>query len=365
MTDLSRVFTEEDQNKRWFVTGGAGFIGSHVSEFYARKGEDVVVLDNLSRAELLGYDALNAMYNWDHLKVYENIELIKGDIRDRELIRRMARDVDVIIHAAAQTAVTVSLNDPQTDFEINAVGTFNVLEAARMSKNNPSLIFCSTNKVYGNNVNKIPVRDCGNKYEFADNQFRKGISETFSIDLCEHTPYGASKLTGDIYVQDYAQRNEIEAAVFRMSCIYGTRQFGVEDQGWVAWFTIATLLGKPITIFGDGKQVRDVLYVSDLVEAFDAFVQKRHKVNYGVYNVGGGSGNLISLLDLLSMLHDITGLSTEVATDAWRPSDQKVYVSDISKISSELDWTPKITPRNGVKLLIDWIDNNKNIFNDI
>ena len=344
------------------VTGGAGFVGSHVSEYYAKKGDDVIVFDNLSRAELLGYDASNAMYNWNYLKRYENLELIKGDIRNADIIKEAAKDVDVIIHTAAQTAVTTSLTDPRTDFEVNAVGTFNVLEAARLSKSNPCIVFCSTNKVYGDNVNKIPVKDSGKCYEFAADDFRNGIPETFSIDLCEHTPYGASKLTGDIYAQDYAQRNEIDAAVFRMSCIYGTRQFGVEDQGWVAWFTIATMLGKPITIFGDGKQVRDVLYVSDLVRVYDAFIERRDKIHHGVYNVGGGPHNKMSLLELIEMLKVATGRTSPTSFDKWRPSDQKVYISNISKAALELGWKPEVSPKDGVTKLAEWVRANEVIF---
>lgn len=338
------------------VTGGAGFIGSHVAEYYASKGEEVIVLDNLSRAELLGYEASNAMYNWNYLEKYENIQLIKGDIRDAEMIRDAAKDSDVIIHTAAQTAVITSLINPRTDFEINALGTFNMLEAARLNKNNPCVIFCSTNKVYGDNVNKIPVREKDRRYEFADEKYKNGIPEDFPTDLCAHTPYGASKFTGDIYVQDYAQRNEIDAAVFRMSCIYGTRQFGVEDQGWVAWFTIATLMDKQITIYGDGKQVRDVLYVADLAKAFDAFVQKRDKIHHGVYNIGGGSENTMSLLELLDVLEDLTGRRSKITFDDWRPSDQKVYISDITKTKRELNWNPEINPKEGVKRLVKWVE---------
>ena len=343
------------------VTGGAGFVGSHVAEYYAKKGEEVIVFDNLSRAELLGYEASNAMYNWNYLKKYDNIELIKGDIRAAEMIKDAAKNADVIIHTAAQTAVTTSLEDPRTDFEINALGTFNVLEAARLSKNNPCIVFCSTNKVYGDNVNKIAVVEKEKRYEFADERYKDGIPEDFSTDLCEHTPYGASKFTGDIYVQDYAQRNEIDAAVFRMSCIYGTRQFGVEDQGWVAWFTIATLLEKPITIYGDGKQVRDVLYVADLVKAFDAFVQKRDKFHHSVYNIGGGAENTMSLLELLDILDDLTGKRSEIKFDKWRPSDQKVYVSDIAKAKRELGWKPEVSPTKGVKRLAEWVEANKGL----
>lgn len=344
------------------VTGGAGFIGSHVSEFYAKKGEEVEVFDNLSRAQLLGYDDSNAVYNWNYLKKYENIKLVRGDVRNAESIKESAKDADAIVHTAAQTAVTTSLSDPRTDFEINAIGSFNVLEAARLSKNNPCIVFCSTNKVYGDNVNRIPVRDKGKRYEFADDKFRNGIPETFSTDLCEHTPYGASKLAGDVYVQDYAQRSEVDAAVFRMSCIYGTRQFGVEDQGWVAWFTIASMLGKPITIFGDGRQVRDVLYVADLVRAYDAFIQNRDRIHHGVYNIGGGPDNKMSLLNLIEMLKEITGRTSPISFDKWRPSDQKVYISNISKAALELGWRPNVSPKDGVTKLAEWIKENKAIF---
>ena len=347
------------------VTGGAGFIGSHVAEYYAKNNNEVVVFDNLSRADLLNYDSHNAMYNWNYLiSNYDNIEMQKADIRNADEIQKTASDVDVIIHTAGQTAVTTSVVDPRTDFEVNALGTFNVLEAARLSPTNPAVIFCSTNKVYGDNVNKLPVKDNGRRYAFSDPAF-KGIPETFSTDLCEHTPYGASKFSADIYVQDYAQRHEIDAAVFRMSCIYGTRQFGVEDQGWVAWFTIATLLGKPISIYGDGMQVRDMLYVTDLVGAFDAFVNKRDTLQHGVYNMGGGMQNTLSLLELLDVLEEIAAKRSDISYHDWRPSDQKVYISDISKAENELGWSPKIKPREGVNNLVDWIEKNKLLFLNI
>jgi len=344
------------------VTGGAGFVGSHVAEYYAKKGDEVVVFDNLSRATLLGYGSPNVMYNWEYLSKYNNIEFIKGDIRDAEGVEQVSKDVDVIIHAAAQTAVTTSVKDPRADFEINALGTFNVLEAARKSKSNPAIVFCSTNKVYGNNVNKIAVKEQDTRYVFDDQKYKNGIPETFPTDLCEHTPYGASKFAADVYVQDYAQRNEIDAAVFRMSCIYGTRQFGVEDQGWVVWFTIATLLSKPIMIYGDGKQVRDVLYVTDLVRAFDVFVQKRDKIHHGVYNIGGGIKNTLSLLELLDLLEKLTGKRPKVRYDDWRPSDQKVYISSILKAQKELEWMPEVGPQDGVNKLVAWVKENKQLF---
>jgi CDP-paratose 2-epimerase len=329
-----------------------------VAEYYTKKGEEVVVLDNLSRAQILGKGGKNATYNWEYLRKFD-IELIKGDIRDFDQVRRASKEADVIIHAAAQVAVTTSVKDPKTDFELNAVGTFNVLEAARQSQKNPTVIYCSTNKVYGENVNKIPVMEEETRYAFSEG-YKKGIPETFPTDLCEHTPYGCSKLTGDLYTQDYGHLYGLKTGVFRMSCIYGTRQFGVEDQGWVAWFTIANITGKPITIYGDGKQVRDVLYVTDLVNAYDAFLKRG--ITQGVYNIGGGPENTLSLLELLEILRKLTGRESEISFSDWRPSDQKVYISDISKAERELGWKPLISPEAGVKNLVDWVSKNEGLF---
>ena len=341
------------------VTGGAGFVGSHVAEYYARKGKDVVVLDNLSRGKLLGKSEKNAEYNWNYLKQYKNISLIKGDIRNLELLTETCKNVDIIIHAAAQTAVTTSLTDPWSDFSVNALGSFNLLEAVRKAKVKPIIIYCSTNKVYGENVNEIGVIQEQSRYRFED-RYEKGISENFDIDLCEHTPYGCSKLTGDLYMQDYAWMYGLKVGVFRMSCIYGTRQFGVEDQGWLAWFAIATILNKPITIYGDGKQVRDVLYITDLIEAYDAFIES--DLSRGVFNIGGGPQKTLSLLELLNLLQEITGKKAPIEFSDWRPSDQKVYISDITKVKKELNWNPGIEPKEGVGELVKWIDDNKEIF---
>src|SRR3990172_2320505 len=219
-----------------FITGGAGFIGSHAAEYFSGKGYDVVVYDNLSRAKLLGKDDKNALYNWNYLKRFKNIKLVKGDVRDFKSLKKYGSDADVIIHAAAQTAVTTSVVNPEPDFSVNVVGAFNVLEIARKSKKKPAIVYCSTNKVYGHNVNRIKVLEEKTKYRFED-KYRHGIKENFSTDLCEHTPYGCSKLSGDIYMQDFSYQYGLKIGVFRMSCIYGTRQFGVEDQGWVSWFT--------------------------------------------------------------------------------------------------------------------------------
>ena len=336
------------------VTGGAGFVGSHVAEFYSENKENkVTVLDSLSRNKLLNSNFGDPLYNWNRLKKTGNISMIKGDIRDFETMKKAAKGVDAIIHIAGQVAVTSSLKDPRADFEVNALGTLNVLEAAR--QNDAAVAFTSTNKVYGENVNKIPVREGKTRYEFSSKEYSKGIPEGFQIDLAGHSPYGCSKLAADIYVQDYADSYGMRTGVFRMSCIYGDRQFGIEDQGWVAWFTIATLLGKRLTIYGDGKQVRDVLYVDDLVRAFDLFLKKKN-LKHEVLNMGGGIKNTLSLLELLDILRDITRKKIEVNYSDWRTADQKVYISNISKAKNILGWEPKVTPREGVQKLASWAE---------
>ena len=340
------------------VTGGAGFIGSHAAEIFAKDGHPVVVLDNLSRAKLLKKDDRNARFNWDYLGALPGITLREGDVRDAATVREAALGAQVIVHAAAQTAVTTSVSDPRQDFENNVIGAFNVAEAARLASPKPAVIFCSTNKVYGENVNAVPLEERPRRWAF-DAAHVAGIGERFPVDLCEHTPYGCSKLTGDLYFQDYARLYGVKTGVFRMSCIYGTRQFGMEDQGWVAWFTIAALTGKPITIYGDGKQVRDLLWVEDLIGAYRSFLGSDRP--HGVYNMGGGPENTLSLLELLDLLRPRAG-AVSVGFADWRPSDQKVYISDITKVRSELGWTPRVGPRDGVDRLAGWVLENRRLF---
>jgi CDP-paratose 2-epimerase len=221
------------------------------------------------------------------------------------------------------------------------------------------LIFASTNKVYGSNINKLAVKEGPKRYSLAG-RYSRGIGEDFPIDLCEHTPYGSSKLSGDIYMQDYARLYGLKIGVFRMSCIYGPRQFGLEDQGWVAWFTIAAILKKPVTIYGDGKQVRDILYVTDLAEAYEAF--RKSGKSHGLYNIGGGYKNTLSLLELLDLLAKEPGSLPRPRFQDWRPSDQKVYISDLSRIKKELTWSPATDYRQGISRLIAWVRENKNLF---
>lgn len=342
---------------RVLVTGGAGFVGSHVVEHYAGRGAAVTVLDDLSRAETLASADENrdtAAYNRDYLRErYPDVDFVEADVRDGERLVPIVDGHDAIVHLAGQVAVTASLDDPRRDFDVNAAGTFNVLEAARRAESDPVVVFASTNKVYGGNVNEIPVREEATRYWFDDAEYDRGIPESLSIDGCEHTPYGTSKLAADLYVQDYAARNDVRAATFRMSCIYGPRQFGIEDQGWVAHFVISTLEGEPLTIYGDGKQVRDVLYVTDLVRAYDAFLSDPAG-KPTVYNVGGGPANTTSLIELLDLLEERTGSRSDVEFDDWRDGDQKVYVSDIARARTHLDWEPEIDLETGIDRFVDW-----------
>lgn len=343
---------------RVLVTGGAGFIGSHIVEYYAKRGCDVLCYDNLSRAQLLK-KPIDVSYNWNYLKRFRTVKFVKGDVRNLDGVKNIAKDIDIIVHTAAQTAVTTSLTDPKTDFEVNALGTFNVLEAARLSNTEPAIVYCSTNKAYGDNVNKIRVSEKETRYVFED-RYKEGVPENFPIDLCQHTPYGCSKLLGDLYVQDYAHTYGLKTGVFRMSCIYGDRQLGIEDQGWLAWFAIATITGKPITIYGDGKQVRDVLYVTDLLQAYDTFINSN--LRHEVFNIGGGPENTLSLLESLELLKKLTGNTATVSFNDWRESDQKVYVSDISKCKKKLHWKPKIGLKEGVRKLVQWVKTQRRLF---
>jgi len=344
------------------VTGGSGFIGSHVAERFTKQGNEVVVFDNLSRNLLLKATITRSLqHNWDYIKNRcPNVKMMNGDVTNLEQLKEASEGVEAIIHTAAQVAVTTSLLNPKVDFEINALGTLNVLEVARLL--DAQVIFTSTNKVYGGNVNEIPVGEKRKRYTFADPKYKQGIPEDFSIDHCGHSPYGASKLSGDIYVQDYAHSYGLNTKIFRMSCIYGPRQFGVEDQGWVAWFTIATALGKPLIIYGDGKQVRDVLYIDDLITAFAIALDKSSRLKGEVFNIGGGPKNILSLLELLDLLEQLSGKRSKLRFEDWRPSDQKVYITKINKAKEKLGWKPAVTPRQGVQKLLTWVTENRQLF---
>jgi len=315
-------------------------------------------LDNLMRSQLFAYDKKSVEYNWNYLAEYKNIERIKGDVREEtDVLRAIGDGVDIVIHTAGQPGVPSSVKAPREDFRINALGTLNVLECLRQRSPQATFIYCSTNKVYGENVDKLPLIEKETRYSY---QGVEGVSERMSIDHTGHTPYGVSKYVGDLYTQEYAYIYGMKTAVFRMSCIYGTRQFGFEDQGWVAWFIIAALTNKPITIYGDGKQVRDLLYAEDLVKAYDKFIEGDLK--HAVFNIGGGPENTISLLEFLEVLEKETGKRSKISFRDWRPSDQKVYISDISNVRERLGWAPKISPQEGIRRLVEWVGDNKRIF---
>ncbi|MBF0483618.1 MAG: NAD-dependent epimerase/dehydratase family protein [Candidatus Omnitrophica bacterium] len=335
------------------ITGGAGMVGSHSAEYFAKQNNGmVIVYDNLMRSKIFHSDKKSVEYNWQYLKQYPNVILLHKDIRDISQLRACFKKYrpEIVIHTAGQPGVKFSLNDPQEDFSINAWGTLNVLECMKDFSPQGVFIYCSTNKVYGDNVNEFEIVEKEKRYDFTS---IKGIDEQVSIDLTGHTPYGVSKLTGDLYVQDFAHTYGIKTAVFRMSCIYGTRQFGFEDQGWVAWFAIRFLQKKAITIFGTGKQVRDVLWVGDLVDAYQKFIDSDLK--FGVFNIGGGCDNTLSLLELIDILKDITGYKVELKFEDWRRFDQKIYVSDVTKVKQQLNWSPTCAPKEGVRRIVEWL----------
>lgn len=339
------------KNKKNLIIGGAGFIGSNLSNHLLLKGEYVTVFDNFSRA--------GSFLNIKWLKSnHPDIKVIRGDIRfDQKKLNEEVKKADVAYHLAGQVAVTTSVSNPRDDFETNALGTFNVLEAVRISKNKPILLYSSTNKVYGQ-MEDVEVVEKASEYQYKN--FPDGISEERTIDF--HSPYGCSKGAGDQYVRDYARVYGLKTIVFRQSCIYGPRQFGIEDQGWVAWFAIASVLNKPITVFGDGKQVRDILHVDDLINAFELAISNIDKTKGKIYNIGGGPNNTMSLLILLSRLEEFLGKKIKYAFSDWRAGDQRVFVSDISKARKDFVWEPKVNKEQGIEKLLVWVKDNKELF---
>jgi CDP-paratose 2-epimerase len=337
----------------FFITGGAGFIGSNYVHHLLQRGEKVSVYDNLSRpgAERnLGW--LRGIFG------EKAFRFIHGDIRDVTLLNQASRDADVILHLAAQVAVTTSVTQPRDDFEINALGTFNVLEAARASERKPVVIYTSTNKVYGG-MEDVRVVERNTRWEYES--LLEGCSESQPLDF--HSPYGCSKGAGDQYVRDYARIYDLRTVVLRQSCIYGLRQFGVEDQGWVAWMIIAAVTGRPITIYGDGKQIRDILFVDDLLDLYDAALEHIDISSGQVYNIGGGPGNTMSIwTEFGPLLEKLLGQPIAVARGNWRPGDQKVFVANISKAERELGWKPKVGVEEGVGRLFAWVKKNRDLF---
>jgi CDP-paratose 2-epimerase len=335
------------------ITGGAGFIATNVADRLLRDGWRVRLFDNLSRAgvhrnvEWLQHEHPGAA------KGAARVELVVGDVRDAHAVREAIAGASRIFHFAAQVAVTTSLVDPALDFDVNARGTLNLLEAMRALDPPPSLLFTSTNKVYGH-LGDVTLRARSNRYEPRDAIVaRRGISERRPLDF--HSPYGCSKGAADQYVLDYARTFGVPATVFRMSCIYGPHQFGTEDQGWVAHFVIQALRGRPLTLYGDGLQVRDVLFVDDLVDAMIRAHDRIERTSGHAFNIGGGCDSTISLLELIDLIGQVIGERPAYRVEPWRTADQRYYVSDTSKFQAASGWAPRVAVGEGVERLASWL----------
>jgi CDP-paratose 2-epimerase len=335
-----------------FITGGAGFIGCNSADYFLQQGHEVVVFDNLSRK------GGPANLEWLRARHGERLHFVSGDIRDYEVLAAAIGGADAVLHLASQVAVTTSVQNPREDFEINALGTFNVLEAVRHECPDAAVLYASTNKVYGGMEGAKVVLDNG-RYRYAN--YEHGIPETYPLDF--HSPYGCSKGAGDQYMLDYGRIYGLKTMVFRQSCIYGQRQFGIEDQGWVAHFVIAAVMNRPITIYGDGKQVRDLLHVQDLVRAYGLGIQKIDTLRGEVFNVGGGPENTLSIwTEFGPLLAELAGHEVPIVQAGWRPGDQRVFVADIRKIGQKLGWQPTISPQQGIRDLYGWVASSPDLF---
>jgi CDP-paratose 2-epimerase len=339
-------------NRPILITGGAGFIGSNLADRLAGRGHRILIYDALSRP------GVERNLAWLNMRHGRNITHIAGDVRDEDELVRAAKEAKAVFHFAAQVAVTTSLVDPREDFDINVRGTINLLDAVRMRSEPVPVIFASTNKVYGD-LGDIEFDTLHNRYEPKAFAARRGIDETRPLDF--HTPYGCSKGAADQYMLDYARSFGVPTAVFRMSCIYGQRQMGTEDQGWVAHFLIRALEGKPITIYGDGLQVRDILDVGDAVNAYVRALENIDRIAGSAFNLGGGPANAVSLLELIDEMRAITGREIDLSFEDWRQGDQRWFVADTSKARAELDLPKPRGWRDGVAALADWLAAERSI----
>ncbi|WP_457559330.1 NAD-dependent epimerase/dehydratase family protein [Candidatus Harpocratesius sp.] len=369
--------------ERILITGGLGFIGSNLAQYFADKGNCVICIDNLSRPgpnfieslqNLIRNGSVFNINNVDSSEIpfnlrflsqnYPQVKIYLENLCNSMEIKRIitSERPTIIIHAAGQTSAIDSIVNPLNDFQDNVVGLINVLEAVRQCSHPPIFLFLSTNKVYGTKINQSLIEEDQNRYTLIDPP--NGFSEDFGIDQTKHTPYGVSKLAGDLYIQEYCRTYNIRAGIFRMSCIYGPQQFGFEGQGWISHLVIQALLNKPITIFGNGKQVRDILYISDLISLVEHFIN-HVKSNYSqfrsnfsikplIFNVGGGLSNSVSLREVLDIISRDLNEPLHIDYDSTRDGDQKVYISDISKVSRVLDWKPQISPKIGIHNVIEW-----------
>ncbi|RKY30477.1 MAG: CDP-paratose 2-epimerase [Candidatus Omnitrophota bacterium] len=341
--------------KKIIVTGGAGFIGINVAYALLKKKDNfVIIYDNLSRA------GTEKNLEWISSFNFPNLQFIKGDVRDYKKLKEVVKNSNEIYHLAAQVAVTKSVEDPIEDFKINAEGTLYLLEACRLKCPDAIFIFSSTNKVYGD-LSHLKIKE-GKKRYFLVNK-KNGISEDENLDF--HSPYGNSKGVADQYVRDYYRIYGLKTVVFRQSCIYGPHQYGNEDQGWVAHFVIKSILNEKINIYGDGKQVRDILEVSDLIKAYILAVKKIELCKGEIFNIGGGVKNTFSLCELIEYLEKTLNRKIEVEFFDWRPGDQKVFISNNKKLETKTGWKPEIDKEKGLKRLINWVKRNINIIKEL
>lgn len=340
---------------KWLVTGGAGFTGTNVVQRLIKEGHEVILLDNLSRP--------GVQENLHFLKDHFQFDFISGDVRDIAFLMKIFQeypDIDVILHLAAQVAVTNSIVNPMEDFQINAVGTFNLCEVVRQCAPQAIFLYASTNKVYGD-LSHLKLVEKRTRYEFADMPY--GVSEKEPLDL--RTPYACSKGSAEQYVRDYARTYGLKTVSLRQSCIYGPHQFGLEDQGWIAWFTIAAALDKPIRIYGNGKQVRDVLFVDDLVECYIKATDHIDQTAGKIYNIGGGPTNTRSLLELTADLEMLHGKRIRSSFEDWRPGDQRVFICDIRKAKDDFGWQPTTSINVGIEKLSEWVYNSLTLIKDV
>ena len=332
------------------ITGGAGFIGSNLADRLAGEGHEIIIFDALSR------QGVERNLAWLDERHGSRITSIVGDVRDEDEVARAAADVKAVFHFAAQVAVTTSLVDPREDFDVNVRGTINLLDAVRLRREPAPVIFASTNKVYGD-LADIEIEGLHDRHEPKSFAARRGIDESRPIDF--HTPYGCSKGAADQYVLDYCRSFSIPTAVFRMSCIYGQRQMGTEDQGWVAHFLIRAIEGRPITIYGDGRQVRDILDVSDAVDAYIRALDRIDIVKGRAFNLGGGPQNAVSLLELVNEIRALIGRGVDLRFEDWRKGDQRWYVSDTRSAQSMLGLRKPRAWREGVARLAEWLGSER------
>ena len=345
-----RLRTAASRPRPVLITGGAGFIGTNVAHRLLAAGHDVLIFDNLSRP------GVEQNVQWLCRRHGNRVRLCVADIRDASAVREAVHQAAQVFHFAAQVAVTTSVLEPQQDFEVNALGTLHLLEALRQLQQPPPLVFTSTNKVYGS-LQDGALRKHGSRYEPSD-QARRLAGMNEDCPLAFYSPYGCSKGAADQYVLDYARIYGLPAVVFRMSCIYGPHQCGTEDQGWVAHFLMRVLAGKPITLYGNGLQVRDVLFVDDLVNALLLAQTHMPMLAGQVFNIGGGPANSTSLLEMLALIAEIHGRKPVIRFAAWRPGDQKYYASDIQRFSAATGWAPQVHVRQGVEALYTWLCEN-------